>query len=224
MALLLTARWVLAHLLRSPFLWLWLGLLAALWPAIAVFTPLGLTTEQGTELGTLYEIAFLSLLVGQLSALSLLQRGAWFLEPLAPQRRVLLQATALSVGAALTLTASLGLAAALGAPLSSGLVRGALLAHFHAAALSLVLLRLPLHPGTRLAALPALVWLLPALAAGAGRLGALLAHGLDARRHLAFSHHTDPAEAHWSLAILPIVGLFVAALLLSRPHAIRHPR
>lgn len=224
-----TSRWVLLHLLRHPLAWLWLVVLACVWPAVAAFTPLGLTTSAGTETGTIYEIAFLSLLAGHLFGLHVLRSAGWFLAGAAPLRRATVELSALSAAAALFVACSLGLAWALGAPArgfgTGALPAGVLLAHLHLSAVALVLLRAPLPSAARLVALPMACWVVPALVAPIGAGGAWIRDVLDASRHVTFPSPGDPAEPQWIEALLPIIGLAGAATLLVTPgNALRHPR
>lgn len=224
-----TLRWVATLLARQPLVWLGAVLLAGLWPVVVLFTPLGLTTGGGAERELLYEIAFVSLLLGHLVGLALLERGGWFLDLVAARRRLATELTALSTAAGLLLIAAL--AGALIAPAGRAALGGdlfwrAALSHLHLCGVSLLLLRAPGRPVIRLLGLPALTWALPAFLGSQGFLGRSVSHIFDATRHLAFPLDMDPVGAHWGAGLLPIIGLIGTALALSRPgfHALRHPR
>lgn len=229
MYLLGTLRWVAILLARQPLVWLWGALLAVLWPLVVMFTPLGLTTGGGAERELLYEVAFISLLLGHLVGLALLERGGWFLESVAPRRRVATELAALTAAAGLLLAAALSgtlITESGRAALDTQLLGRTALSHLHLSGVSLLLMRAPGRPVLRLLGLPALTWALPAFLGSRGFLGRSVSHILDATRHLTFPLEMDPAGAHWGLGLLPIMGLIGTALAMSRPgfHALRHPR
>lgn len=218
-----TLRWATARLVRAPQAWLWAALLIACWPLVAAFTPVGMTTRDRAPGGALYEIAFWSALVGVASGLATVVRGRWFLAPLSTPRRLTVEAFALLAPTGLFLAAGLGGAALVGAPASASVWLGAGLCTLHLTAGGLLLLRLPLSPGVAVAVLVALAWPVPALLAGAAPPGPGIARFLDAGQHLAFSTGSNPAEAHRGAALLPIIGMVLAAALLNRPDALRRP-
>lgn len=228
MALLSTLRWVLGHLVRDPLIWLWAAMVVAAWPLVAALTPVGLTTANRAPAAALYNIAFIALLVGNLAGGRVLARGGWFLAPLPPSRRLAVELSGLTAGAGAFLLAGLLGAALVGAPVPADLVLASGLAHLHLAAVGLLLLRTPLSHTARMVALPLLVWLLPTLLAGSGGPGPALGRIFDAQAHFGtFSQANVLAEdhgwAHRGASLLPILGLLLAAVQLSRPDALRRP-
>ncbi|TDJ77115.1 MAG: hypothetical protein E2O39_02505 [Planctomycetota bacterium] len=226
-----TARWILVLLLRRPSTWLWATFVAATWPAVAAFTPLGTTTANAGNAPALYEVAFVASLLGVLAGTAILQRGAWFLAALAPARRLVVELSALSAAGLLFLLAGLlpGLLLGEGTALRPDHIPlGAAVCLLHLAAIALVLLRLPLSPTARLAALPLLVWVLPSLLPEAGPVGYLVHADLGVARHLDPARGTVLAPHAWKAVFGPIIGLLGAAFLLARsplaPYALRHPR
>jgi hypothetical protein len=225
-ALFSTLRWVLGHLVRDPLIWLWGAVVMGAWPLIAALTPVGLTTANRAPAAALYDVAFMALLVGNLAGARVVARGAWFLAPLPPGRRIAVELVGLSAGAGAFLTAGLLGAALVGAPLEGQLLTGCGLAHLHLAAVGLLLLRAPLGHVGRMLALPMVAWLLPALLAGTGAPGPALARVFAAQAHLGTFTSTqvlaeDPGWAHRGAVLLPILGLLLAAVQLSRPDALR---
>ncbi len=223
MALILTARWVFFHLIRNPLTWLWVLLVVSVWPLTAALTPLGHTTADGTPTAQLYDVAFLALLAGTCAGLGVLSQWHWFLAPLTALRRTAVEAVGLGASALLVLALTLGVAAAIGTPLHSALFAGAALSALHVVSVALLLLRFRASSTARLLALPVVVWVLPALLATMPAPGPALARILAASEHLAFSSASLSAQAHRGMAVLPIIGLGIAALLLSRSDAIRRP-
>jgi len=224
-----TLRWVATLLARQPLVWLGGALLAALWPLVVMFTPLGLTTGGGAERELLYEVAFISLLLGQLVGMVLLERAGWILESVTGRRRLVTELAALTTAAGLLLAAALAgtlLTAEGRALLDTELLRRVCLSHLHLAGVSLLLMRAPARPVVLLVGLPALTWALPAFLGSEGWLGRSVSHILGATRHLTIPLEVHQAGAHWGLGLLPIIGLIGTALALSRPglHALRHPR
>jgi len=229
--LLTTAGWVAGQLVRRPVVWLWLIGVGAVWPAIVALTPLGATTAGQGDGAALYEIAFLALLLAALGASGLLLDARWFLEALPGKRRLLAQGAALTAAAGLFVLAGLAPAAVL-RPSEldpTRLATGVALAHLHLGALCLVLLGTGLPRASVLVAVPLLAWVLPALAAGWGPVGAAVDHALGV------AHHLRPADAggegDWREGAslwrgTPILGWAVLAILLARgpTHALRHPR
>lgn len=202
-----------SHLLRDPLAWLWLSLSSASWPLLAAFSPLGLTTSNRNPAEALYEVAFLSGLLGASLGAALLVRGSWFLSPLSTRRRLAVEATGLATSGCLFPAIALGVAALCGAPLSWGLVAGTLLSMAHLAALGLLLLRAPVGPVTAGLALPAIAWALPALLAGASPPGPGLSRVLGAAQHT--SEAAGTAAGLWP-QLMPILGLVLASGLLHR--------
>lgn len=218
-----TTRWVLLDLARAPLAWLGVLTLAAVGPLLARLAPVGLTTAGDPAAAPLYEVAFWSALVGAALGLGPLERGRWFLAPLAPARRASLEWVGLLTAELAVVVPVLALAALLGPRPDGPLLLGAFLAGVHLAVLASLLLRTPLPAAGRRMALPLLAWIAPALLAGLALPGPALARLLDAHTHLAFPPANDPATAHSALALLPIIGLALADGLLCRPDAIRRP-
>jgi len=150
-------------------------------------------------------------------------RARWFLAPLSTPRRLSIESVALLAPTALFVATGLGGAGLIGAPVGAWVWLGAALCALHLTAAALLLLRLPLSPRVAAVALIALVWPVPALLSGASAPGAAIARVLDAGQHIAFYMNGDPAEAYRGPAILPIIGMVLAAGLLNRPDAIRRP-
>lgn len=226
-----TARWILVLLLKRPSTWLWAAFVAATWPAVAAFTPLGTTTASAGSAPALYEVAFVALLLGTLAGTAVLQRGAWFLAALAPARRLTVELSSLFAAGLPFLVAGLlpGLLLGQGAALRPDRIPlGAAICQLHLAAIALVLLRLPLSSPARLAALPLLVWVLPSLVPEAGLVGRFVHVDLDVGRHLDPGRGTVLAPNAWKACFGPIIGLLGAAFLLARsplaPHALRNTR
>jgi len=231
--LLATARWVLSLLARHPLLWLWAALMAAVWPAVLIFTPIGTTTAGHGSALALHELAFVALLLGALAGLLVVQKGQWFLEPLSPGRRLATEFVALSAAGPVFLLAALVpaiiLGGAGGAPTWWLLPARVLLAHLHLSAIGLVLLRIPLGPAPRLVALPLAVWVLPALLSSAGSWPWRVAAWLEASRPLRLSADSLSLGTALSSALAPTIGMLALALLLSQPpisiaHAVRNSR
>jgi hypothetical protein len=228
--LVLTARWVLMHLLRQPLIWLWLVVLATVWPALVRFSELGVTTTAATVPSATREVAFVSTLVGVSLGLGVLSRARWFLAPVPPTRRLPTELAGLAGGAALFLAA--GLLPPLIVALASTGVPGrlpleALLTFLHLAALGLVLLRLELPGWAVQLGLPLFAWGLPGLLGRDGSFATVVQHTLAAGRHLD-PEPVLPFEAQCMSACLPIIGLLGVSWLLSSPPSpcdeIRHPR
>lgn len=230
MFILRTAGWVLRHQARHPLTWLWTAVVAGLWPAVAAFSPLGVTTSATGVPPVLYEIAFVACMVGTLMGLSLLDRSAWILRRASPLRRTQAEVTVLACAMLPLLVAGLAppwfLHAAGDAFTLGRLPAGTILSAAHVAAVALILSRLPISITTRLAALPILVWVVPSLLPSQGPVGGGVQHVLDAARHL--DPERETGFPGWSWAWLPIIGLLGAAHLLARKpreqHAIRNPR
>lgn len=222
-ALLGTVHWVLLHLVRDPLAWLGVALVAAGWPLLASFAPIGLTTTDRSLAAPIYELVFWSAVLGVSIGLALLIRGRWFLAPLSTPRRLAVEATGLLSAVIPFLALALATTAVLGAPPTGDLMLGAALSCLHLVAIGLLLLRTPLAPAAASLSLPVLVWALPALLAGAGGPGPALAHVLAAGQHLALSPTGNPAPPQSGVTVLPIIGMVLAAGLLHRPDAIRRP-
>lgn len=225
------ARWILVLLLKRPSTWLWAAFVAATWPGVAMFSPLGTTTASGGTYPALYEVAFVALCLGALAGTSILQRGAWFLAALAPARRLAVELSALFAAVLPFLLVGLlpGLLMGEGAAFRPDHIPlRAATCGLHLAAIALVLLRLPISSGARLAALPLLAWVLPSLVPEAGPVGRFVHQNLGVARHLDPERGTVLAPGAWKACIGSIVGLLGVAFLLARtppaPHAIRHPR
>lgn len=201
-----------AHLSRDPLAWLWLSASSATWPLLAAFSPIGLTTSNRSPAGAIYEVAFLSCLLGVSLGAGLLVRGAWFLSPLAGPRRLAVELTGLMTSGCLFPALALIVAALLGAPVSLGLLVATLLSLAHLSALGLLLLRAPLGPVAVGFCLPAIAWALPAILAGVGSPGPELGQLLGAAQHLDL--RSSPGTA--CLQLLPVIGLVLASGLLHR--------
>ena len=219
-----TIRWVVVSVAKDPLAWLSGAILVSIWPFVAAFGPLGITVGTGESTTQLYELAFWSLLVGSMLATGALSRGEWFLAPLEPLRRTGLEVGAILVTAVGGALLVVGSAWTIGAPVDRALFGGAALSALHLAAASSLILRLPLAGPVRALVLPLGVWVTPALLIGTPNPGPGLARVLEAGQHLAFSLAGDSAPVQWDSAVLPIIGLALAATLLSRPNAIRRPR
>ena len=224
MAWLSTTRWVVVSVAKDPLAWLSGAILVSIWPFVAAFGPLGITVGTGASTTQLYELAFLSLLVGSMLATGAISRGEWFLAPLEPLRRTGLEIGAILITAGGWAGFVVGAAWTIGAPVDRALLGGAALSALHLAAASALILRLPLPGPVRALVLPLAVWVTPALLSGASDPIPVLARVLEAGQHLAFSLAGDSAPAQRDSAVLPIIGLALAATLLCRPNAIRHPR
>ncbi len=225
-----SARWVALRLMRHPATWLWVALLAAVWPTIAALTPVGLTTDSATEARAIYEVAFIACAVASLAALAIHLNADAFLAPLSPLQRATVEVSG-HLAAGIVFVVPLLIAAyAVGAPTASfvptRLPLGALLTQLHLAGLAIALSRVPLPRAALLAVLPALAWLLPALLPDRGGLWAGVRHVLDCARHLDFLAERPGSGAHRIADSLPIIGLLGIGLLLPRQltHALRHPR
>lgn len=221
--LLRTMDWVLRYLARDPLTWLWVALMVSLWPIVATFSPMGLTTSQDSPVGALYEIAFWSAVVGAMVSITVLERGRWFLSPLAATVRLSAEATALATGALVVAGVALLGATLLGAPVTGRLLLATALSGAHVVAASLLLLRFRLSSATRAWSLPVTVWAIPALLSGVGAPGPQMGRILEASAHGAISYSNTGISTHFGASVLPIIGLALAAAALVRPDAIRDP-
>jgi len=209
-----TSRWVATRLLRQPAFWALAVAIGALWPTVASLSPLGLTTSTATTPGVLYEVAFLSLLAGHGLAMSMAAKLEWFVKPLSLTRRAFFFLAASTTASTLLLSAALCLPVLLATP---GPPLWALaLTHLHLAVLGLVLIQLPIPPGARAGALILGAWILPAIGTAMPHLGPALSGIFDAGVHLGLDRISSGASP---AALLPIVGLGLAAWLLEPPTA-----
>lgn len=223
------ARWVAGLLIRRPLVWLWAALMAAIWPAVVRFSPLGVTTSADGAAPVVYEVAFMACLAGVLLGMAVLQRGAWFLELVEPVRRMTAELSALAAATSVLLVAGLlpvVLLGGAGESLSGSEVPlRALVCWLHLSAVALVLLRLPLPGHARLVILPLATWVVPALLSLTGTGGELASHAFDAARALRLRE--ESVLGGWKASAFPIIGMLWAARLLARPpqpvHEIRNP-
>lgn len=209
-----TSRWVATRLLRQPAFWALAVVIGALWPTVASLSPMGLTTSSGTPPAVLYEVAFLSMLAGHGLAMSMAAKLEWFVKPLPLVRRAVFCLAASTAATALLLAAALCLPALLSTP--SPPLWALALTHLHLAALSLVLIQLPIPPGLRAFALIFGAWILPAIGTAVPNLGPVIFSIFDAGSYLGLgriSSGISPA------VLLPIIGLGLAAWLLEPPTA-----
>lgn len=245
-------RWGAVELGRRPLAWLAGAGFAALWPAVALLGPLGVTTRGATSAEWAFELGCLALLASLAFGVGLLARVEWSLERAAWGRRVAVEAGVLCGAAGLGTAAAVAPAVLLprGVALAD-LAPGLPLAVAHGVAVGLVALRLPVGPGARALAVPLLAWVLPALPAPEGWLGEastsvgaqgtlsrVLGHALDITRHGwptpggtgegVPGLELEAERAHRWGALLPITALLGASCLLARrapsAHALRHPR
>jgi hypothetical protein len=166
---LVLVRWVASGWFRQPWKWAAILVLIALWPALQVFTPFGVTSG-GAQVGLPYELAFVAAIVGSACALDALDvlpacartlgiSTSWPAEWIA---------VVLATVAVQTVVLALPIAAA-------GLSRTDLLdvasrAGLHAAWLSgiaVALLRIRMPHGSRPIVFLLATWVLPALAPSA---------------------------------------------------------
>lgn len=230
------ARWILTRHVTQPFFWVWLVLLVMLWPAVQLFSPLGVTSAARGNQALVYEIAFIGLLVGSSFGLDALARGGWIVIQVAAPQRLWVEALGVLVSALLFLVAGLAAPAVLGgleASLLPALGMGAVLSLFHLTALALVLRRLPLPASLHAALLPLIAWALPATLGRGNRVGEIASLWLDASRHLerGFGLRTisepapgpvsgidpgfDLASTVFGTAVAPIMMLALAATLIA---------
>lgn len=228
--------WVVLSLLRQPAVWIWLGLLCAAWPALLTFSEVGITTDLATPQGALYELCFISLILGAFAGVSLLDAHQALFLRTAPHRR--LGAEALGVASACLpfLIAAMAPALALGAGTHDlglgGLPTRCLLASAHLVAISVVLLHLPLGTTARRALLPFAVWFLPATVPPESTLAPWIQRVLGIAGRLTPDGAMSPggvsSSGLWADWLLPILGWVLLAGLTAkaqqRNHAIRDPR
>ncbi|MDP6762690.1 MAG: hypothetical protein QF860_07485 [Planctomycetota bacterium] len=219
------ARWIALSTLRRPVAWAAAAACLGAWALARALGPGG-GTEVGAE--TLYDVAFLAALAGAVLALGSLGECAWILARAATPRRLGARAARRLAGAggaaslALLVPYSLALSGAplaAGVPLGAPLALGVLGAGAHLALVGALLLNAPLSTPSRLLALPALTWLLPALLDGEGAWWGRLARLLDASRHLEVA---AAGGRGWSDGVLAVAALALIAWSLSvRPAATR---
>lgn len=159
--------WVTGALLRRPATWLWFLTGLAFWPLIVRFSGLGLTTTEGALIASVYEAAFISIQVGGILGLGLLDRNSNLLLRTGQARRLLAECLGFTTACLLAVAASLITPAALGL-VTAELQLARLPLHLTAALssyvlIAMVVLHLPLGRWTRTALLPFLTWFLPAL-------------------------------------------------------------
>lgn len=240
------ARWILARHASQPFVWVWLVLLGALWPAVQLFSPLGVTSAAHGNHALVYEAAFLGLLVGSCFGLDALGRGGWIVDQLAAPQRLRVETLGVALSALVFLTAGLvapTIFGALDTSMLPVLVPGALLSLFHLSALALLLRRSTLPASVQTVLLPLIAWALPATLISGGRgnrVGEIAGLWLDASRHLGIRKltGTTPGSASrvigetgytleslstvFGTALAPIIVLALAAALIAlrpRPHS-----
>lgn len=209
-------RWAALRTLSRPTTWVLLAAGGALWCAVTVLSPVGLTTRNSGSEALIYELAFLSALAG--TSLSLTSTGVaeWWFALVAPARRFGLRLTLLVAGGALgLLVGAWGPAVALGRLPAPGAFLGAsLLGLAHLVAIGLWLDRVEVR---RAMALPLLAWLLPALVGNGSVLGRLFGGVVDAARHF----DPDRGVLARPAEVLPIVGLLAGAALLDLGYSAR---
>ncbi len=230
MYLVATTRWTCAQLLRQPWFWVWTALMFAAWPMIVHLTPLGISSESGSDGRTLYEVAFIGGLIGCMQACVALGGVRWLIHSQPLSKRLGLVATMLATSTLLTAGTALLPACLLGqlsAVTYDPLHLLAALAHL--VAVALVVDSLPIHTSARVALLPLLVWILPALLAGAEGIGQWVGHCLDAHARLPrLESGTDSKGTDWKAILGPIIGCPALLVLCIRTprllHALRDPR
>jgi len=190
------ARWTAAETLRFPATWIWAAAMAATWPVVVLFTPLGLTTEARGDLAVLDELLFLALIVGTSAGLLALTRVQWLFSGMPGIRRIALEFAAFAGACAPLLLAAalpfalLGRADALvaeGRPAALALTAG------HTFALGSLVARTPFREVGRALLVPVLAWLVPALVVGGGVVSGTLDRGMSPARYL-------PAHTHAHVA------------------------
>ncbi|MFT7676898.1 MAG: hypothetical protein ACI8QC_000875 [Planctomycetota bacterium] len=234
--LLAIPSWVLLSLLRRPTVWIWLGLLSAFWPALVKFSELGLTTDQATPQAALYELCFVSLLVGAFVGTSLLDKHQALFLRAAPNRRLGAEALGLASACIPFLIAALAPALAYGAGTHdlgfADLPARCLLAGAHMVAVAMVLLHLPLGTTARRAILPFAVWLLPATVPPESALSPWIHRVLGIAQRLTpdgvLNSGGGREVGDWAGWLLTTLGWVLLAWLTARAqprnHAIRDPR
>lgn len=227
MLLLALSRQVLLRIASRPIAWLWLAFSLCLWLLALELSPVGLTSSSSGATPIVYEVAFLSQLVGTALACAVLAEGSWFLAQVSPARRVSARAVGLLAGGAAGLV--LGLTGpALTSLIGRGpeitwgwLLLGAALCQMHLAALGLLLLFGPLPDWLRALGLPLVAWLIPAALGARGALGAFARRALDAAQHLE-PEALRTTSTGLGAGVAPILGLLACALLLE--HGLRSLR
>ena len=216
-------RWILFRLLTQPIVWVWITITAFLWPAVTGFAPVHDSTGDALETSALYEVAFLSLLLGAALTVNVIGRFEELFRRSPTLRRVSVQGVALATGSTVFGVAGVALPL-VGFVLEghvapfSGLALGATLVVGHLAAMGVLLLQVRMPGGIRPLLLPLLVWLMPALTGDTSNPAAWFARGFDASRHLACVN-AHPSPTAFLQASAPIIGMILLSLLVAS-----HPR
>ena len=224
MSALLVIRSVIGSLVRRPLWWLYAALLAASWPALRTFLPLGLATADLHQWTAAYEIAFLggiAAIVGGMGPLAQLQ---WMLQKAGAVRR-----TALEVLALVTCAAALGVFALIPAHLfdvwqfpsfrADESLAALLIGWLHVAVVATTVLRAPIDPTARAGIVILATCLFPGLLVGDAWAGRFSLSALDAGGTLRASFDFPLAHAHRLAAGVPVVGWGATAIALASPPA-----
>lgn len=237
MSTLLVTRSVIATLVRQPLWWLCAALLAASWPALRTFLPLGLATVDLHHWTAAYELAFLGGIIAILGGIGPLARLHWILGKAGAVRRTMIETVTF-----LSCAAALGAFVLVPAHLfdvwqftefrAGESLAALLLGWTHVAAIAVVSLRLPLDMAPRVALVLLATCLIPGLLVGTAPAARLALAVLDAGGTLRASFDFPLSLAHWMAGSVPILAWGAAAVALASPpdprpapaHALRDPR
>jgi len=237
MSIFLVTRSVLGTLVRQPLWWLCAALLAASWPALRTFLPLGLATADLHHWTAAYELAFLGGIVAILGGIGPLARLDWILGKAGAVHRTVIETVTL-VSCAAVLGAFVLVPAHLFDVWQFTEFRAGesfaalLLGWLHVATIAAVLLRLPMDMVPRIALVLLATCLIPGLLVGAAPPARTALAVLDAGGTLRASFDFPLSLAHWMAASVPILAWGAAAVALASPpdprpepaHALRDPR
>jgi hypothetical protein len=212
-------KWITYRVLCRPISWFWALTCLALWPAATIISPVGIALRGEGPSRLILDVAFLSVLGGVALALSALGDNRWVLCRAGSVRKSAAQATALLAGGALggvfSLAAPLLLVKDL--PLDwSLIILATLITVTHAAALGILLLRLPLGGASLAFLLMVSAWIVPCLLRGGDQAGSALATILRTDRTL--DSLRDPTLAELTASFSPIIALWLGAALLCPSH------
>ena len=235
MLALVAARSTALGALRSPIWWVFLASASLFWSGFVLLAPVGVTTEDLDSRATIYNLAFVALIIGNLQGLRASGRLDWLLAAHPGRSRLTLQ-FGLQLGATLTYLAGALLPGLLSGSL--GLGGGEVLLLLRGTLLGVLLASLPRLVGASSAIsggwLLAMVWWLPAVLGGADPnpndwVRSLQPYPDDLLEYLGGAGSgMDLARSAWRALLGPIIGWAALACLLAdgrrgTKHAIRNP-
>lgn len=213
---LVITRWILIRTLRSPLSWALLCFGGLFWPALARFTPVGITTASEDSAALVYEIAFLATLLGAVLGMHALGSIQTVLQRASPAARWRAEAVAIWTSAvcwAVLASAWPLRFGGVGEGLRLELVIALALGAAQLAALSTLLLGAQLPLAARSLGLFLLAWWIPSLLGTTTNIERWTSALLDVAANL------RPPSEGWSPTALvsrlgPMIGLSAIAFLL----------